>query len=83
MEIPFVFDNLAAPGADRITGPRPPALLATQMHEAWISFARTGDPGWRPFGSDFPIFVFRESGGTLELDPRGDERRIWQPATPR
>ena len=83
MDIPFVFDNLAAPGADRITGPRPPARLATQMHEAWISFARTGDPGWRPFGTDYPVFVFRESGGTLELDPRSDERTIWQNATPR
>ena len=83
MDIPFVFDNLAAPGADRITGPRPPARLATQMHEAWISFARTGDPGWRPFGADYPVFVFRESGGTLELDPRSDERTIWQNATPR
>jgi para-nitrobenzyl esterase len=48
------------------------------MHAAWVSFARAGDPGWRPFGMDYPVFVFRESGGTLELDPRGDERAIWR-----
>ena len=77
MDIPFVFDNLAADGVDRITGPQAPAPLAAQIHAAWVSFARTGAPGWRPFGTDYPVFVFGESGGTLELDPRGDERAIW------
>ena len=78
MDVPFVFDNLAADGVDRITGSQAPPQLAAQMHASWISFARTGDPGWRPFGLDYPVFVFRESGGTLELDPRGDERAIWR-----
>jgi para-nitrobenzyl esterase len=78
MDIPFVFDNLAADGVDRLTGPQAPPQLAARMHAAWVSFARTGDPGWRPFGMDYPVFVFRESGGTLELDPRGDERAIWR-----
>ena len=78
IDVPFVFDNLAADGVDRIIGSRAPAQLAAQMHATWISFARTGDPGWRPFGTDYPVFVFRESGGTLELDPRGDERTIWR-----
>jgi para-nitrobenzyl esterase len=78
MDIPFVFDNLAADGVDRLTGPQAPPQLAAQMHAAWVSFARAGDPGWRPFGMDYPVFVFRESGGTLELDPRGDERTIWR-----
>ena len=78
MDVPFVFDNLAADGVHRITGSQAPPQLAAQMHAAWISFARTGDPGWRPFGTDYPVFVFRESGGTLELDPRGDERTIWR-----
>ena len=78
LDVPFVFDNLAAAGVDHLTGPQPPAQLAAQMHAAWVSFARTGDPGWRSFGTDYPVFVFRASGGTLELDPRGDERTIWR-----
>ena len=80
LELAFVFDNLAAPYVDRITGPQAPPQLAAQMHAAWVSFARSGDPGWRPFGADYPVCVFRASGGAVELDPRGDERTIWRGA---
>jgi para-nitrobenzyl esterase len=52
MELPFVFDRLDLPA---LRGPRgllgagePPAELATRMHQAWVDFARTGDPGWAP-----------------------------------
>jgi para-nitrobenzyl esterase len=77
LEIPFVFDNLAAPGGELVTGPAPPQALADQMHAAWISFARTGDPGWRAFDAAYPVMVFDGAGGGVELDPRSDERRIW------
>lgn len=77
LEIPFVFDNLAASGAELALGPAPPRALADQMHAAWISFARSGDPGWHAFDGSYPVQVFDGTGGSLELDPRGDERRIW------
>jgi para-nitrobenzyl esterase len=76
-EIPFVFDNLAARGADQILGASPPQALADQMHAAWISFARAGNPGWRAFDSSYPVRVFDEGDDRVELDPRGEERRIW------
>ncbi len=44
LEIPFVFDTLSASGAELVIGPDRPQLLADQMHQAWISFARK----WRP-----------------------------------
>jgi para-nitrobenzyl esterase len=45
LEIPFVFGNLAAPTMDRFAGSGPAAdRLSQQMMDAWIAFARTGDP---------------------------------------
>ncbi|MGC4944044.1 carboxylesterase/lipase family protein [Kribbella sp. DT2] len=50
VELPFVFDLADEPwlhGPTGLLGPdEPPAGLATRMHQAWIAFARTGDPGW-------------------------------------
>ena len=77
LEIPFVFDNLTASGAELVLGPAPPKSLASQLHAAWISFARSGDPGWRAFDGSYPVMVFGGADGALETDPRGDERRIW------
>ncbi len=82
LEIPFVFDNLTAAGTELVLGPQPPGELADQMHHAWIAFARTGDPGWPAWDESYPVRVFR-AGGTVELDPRGDERRIWASGQPR
>ena len=77
LEIPFVFDNLSASGASLVIGTQHPQHLASQMHEAWIGFARKGDPGWRAFDGDFPVRVFADADSGIELDPRGDERKIW------
>jgi para-nitrobenzyl esterase len=77
LEIPFVFDNLAAEGAEPALGPEPPAALAEQMHAAWVSFARGGDPGWPSFDDSYPVMVFNTTGGGLRADPRADERAIW------
>ena len=77
LEIPFVFDNLSASGASLVIGTERPQQLASQMHEAWIGFARHGDPGWRAFDKDFPVRVFAAADSGVELDPRGDERKIW------
>ena len=77
LEIPFVFDGLSASGADLITGPAPPQNLADEMHAAWIRFARGSDPGWPAFDQRRPVQIFDAGGGSIELDPRGDERAIW------
>jgi para-nitrobenzyl esterase len=85
MELPFVFDHpdaisfMTGTGADR-------AALATAMSEAWVSFARTGNPNhkgipaWAPFNpTQWPTMVF---GSTIAFanDPHGEERRAMQAA---
>jgi len=77
VEIPFVFDNLSAGGVELISGPAAPQALADEMHAAWIRFASTGDPGWPAFDQRHPVRVFDAGGGSVQLDPRRDERVIW------
>jgi len=77
LDIPFVFGNLVAEGAEQALGPHPPAGLADRMHGAWLDFARRGDPGWPAYGPSCPVMVFDAHGGGVQPDPRGDERRIW------
>jgi para-nitrobenzyl esterase len=80
MEIPFVFDHvdnttfMNGRGADRYT-------LASMMAEAWVSFARTGNPN-HPGLAEWPAFDTTRRG-TMVFDtecravgdPYGEERR--------
>jgi para-nitrobenzyl esterase len=77
LEIPFVFDNLAAAADDDIIGADAPQDLADDMHAAWIAFATTADPGWPAYDETRIVRVFDADGGSIEPDPRGDERSIW------
>ena len=78
LEVPFVFDTLAAPGSDALTGSAPPQELADAVHGAWVAFVTTGDPGWPAYDLGArPTQVF----GTLTSvvpDPRGAQRELWE-----
>lgn len=52
LELPFVFDTLAA--APALVGPNPAQSVADEMHAAWVAFARTGDPGWPRDSAELP-----------------------------
>ncbi len=78
VELPFVFDHpdaisfMTGSGADRYA-------LATAMSEAWVSFARTGNPShagiprWTPFEpASWPTMVF---GPQVALVGRPARRR--------
>ncbi len=77
LDVPFVFDNLAAPGAELVAGRDAPGDLAAEMHAAWIRFAVTGDPGWPNYCASRAVMVFDTGGGSVRNDPRRDEREIW------
>jgi len=87
LEIPFVFGALDAPGANIFLGePIGEELreLSSVMQDAWIAFARTGDPNaaslpdWPQWNADGrPVMRFDVTREIL-LDPMSDERKLWE-----
>jgi para-nitrobenzyl esterase len=77
LDVPFVFDNLSAEGAELVAGRDAPREVAEEMHAAWIRFAVAGDPGWPAYDASRPVMVFNAGGGAVQHDPRKDEREIW------
>ncbi|HUD28904.1 MAG TPA: carboxylesterase family protein [Novosphingobium sp.] len=50
MEVPFVFDTLAAAtGPEGLCGTEPPQALADRVHRIWVDFARDGSLPWPEF----------------------------------
>src|SRR5262249_1693970 len=79
MEIPFAFDNVKI--SERLTGGGADAMaLADKLSDAWIAFARKGDPNtpklphWPAFTStDRPTMVFTNES-KVENDPLREQR---------
>ena len=85
LDIPLVFDNTAVPGAR--TGDTPAARrLAGRMADAFLAFARTGDPncasvpGWPKFTLDQRQTMIFDTDTRVVSDPRGEERLLWSVA---
>src|SRR5581483_12217561 len=81
LELPFVFGTLDSKGADAFAGSDPAAeALATSMQDAWLAFARTGDPGqgWPRYDPSTRPTMLR--GPTCEVvnDPLAAERQAWE-----
>ncbi len=80
-DIQLVFDNIAKPGASAI-GPTAQAM-ADQMSEAFIAFARTGDPNckaipkWERYGLQRRQTLVFNTPSKLVDDPRGAERAFF------
>jgi para-nitrobenzyl esterase len=58
--------------------------MADQMSEAFLAFARTGDPNckaiprWERYGLDRRQTMVFNTPSRLVDDPRGDERRLFE-----
>ncbi|GFE78738.1 carboxylic ester hydrolase [Steroidobacter agaridevorans] len=85
MDIPLVFDNIAQPGS--LTGTDADAQkTADQMSEAFIAFARTGNPAhagipeWKPYGLPSRATMVFDAKSQLADDPRGEERKLFAQA---
>ena len=80
-DIQLVFDNIDKPGA-RAIGPQAQPM-ADQMSEAFIAFARTGDPNtaaiprWEPYTLPRRQTMVFNMPSALVDDPRGGERAFF------
>jgi para-nitrobenzyl esterase len=81
LDIPFVFDNvdktpLTGTGSERYP-------LAARMSDAWIAFARTGNPNheglpeWPAYDAEHRRTMVFDLETRVEADPFGAETRIW------
>ncbi|HUC37519.1 MAG TPA: carboxylesterase/lipase family protein [Acidimicrobiales bacterium] len=81
LELPFVFGNLDLPGLDRFVGAGPDAqALSAQMMDAWLSFAKTGDPGWAPYDAERRSTMVFGPSSALQDAPMDEERALWDGA---
>jgi len=85
MDLPFMFFNLE--GADELLDPSDNRAgyeqLATTMQDAWIAFARTGEPGTDELGA-WPMYdeagrktMMFDLQTHLASDPFAAERTVW------
>ena len=88
LELPFVFGTLDAPTQDRFAGTGPAVReLSSQMMDAWLAFARGGDPSHSGIGTWLPYDHNRRAtmlfGAQCELAdaPFEGERAAWDVLT--
>ncbi len=84
IEIPFVFGTVRDRWLRPILGStRDARRLSSRMQDAWIQFARTGNPGhprlpyWPEVGDDRTTMVF-DRRDRLERDWLGSRRHFWE-----
>ncbi len=85
LEIPFVFGTYDLPGLRPWVGAGPEtARLSSQIQNAWLAFARDGEPrfatgpSWDPYDTEHRTTM--QLDRTLEplIDPQGAERSCWE-----
>jgi para-nitrobenzyl esterase len=85
LEIPFAFNNLKLSSEligniDDIDSAQP---LATAMSDAWVTFARQGNPvsdslpDWPEYNEETRETMFFDSNCTIVSDPDSEMRKIW------
>jgi para-nitrobenzyl esterase len=85
LELGFVFGTNHIPGMSSFAGTGPAAeKLATQMQDAWLAFARSGDPSsestgkWNRYDEANRSTMVFGANTKLENAPRDEERRAWE-----
>jgi para-nitrobenzyl esterase len=83
VEIPFVFYNTDIPKVMTTGGPEVKEL-AGRVSDAWIQFARRGDPNhkglpkWSPYNTDDRTTMIFDNPCKVVNDPGSLERNLWE-----
>jgi para-nitrobenzyl esterase len=87
LELPFVWDLIDDTAWQAFVGEDAPRSLVSVMQDAWIAFARTGDPGtsdlaWPRYDSTTrPTLIIGDDVGVVE-DPSKEMREVWYRLSP-
>jgi para-nitrobenzyl esterase len=84
LDLPFVFGTYFVPGQDKFAGTGPGVeKLSGQMMDAWVAFAKTGNPehggigDWKPYdAASRKTMIFGKETGQAEA-PFEEERAVW------
>ena len=89
IDLAFVFGTLASPTIAGFSGTGPEAAaLSERVRDAWVRFARTGNPGhpglpfWPAYDATSRATMLLGRECTLEEKPREAERRVWDAFKP-
>ncbi len=85
IDVPFVFGSVGRRGAQRFAGSGPDAeRLSARMMDAWLAFARGGDPNhadlpdWAPYDADRRTTLIFDREPGVSLAPYDEERSAWE-----
>jgi para-nitrobenzyl esterase len=87
LELPFVWGQLDHPRWALLVGDAPPPELATAMQDAWLAFARTGNPNvdalpaWPTYGTDKRSTLELSDEISVVDDPGSELRELWHSQT--
>jgi para-nitrobenzyl esterase len=79
LEIPFVFDNLKNLTGERgMLGPKgAPQTLADKTQDAWVQFAKTGNPGWEAYTTTERKTMLINTTWQLQTNPHAKIITAW------
>lgn len=83
IELPFVFGTLDAERVRRLIGHDAPRPLSEMMQDAWLAFAKRGDPnggglpGWPRYEAGRRATMVLDVEPELRDDPYGEDRAEW------
>lgn len=79
LELGFVFGTYNMKGAEKFSGEGPQAdTLAGLMMDAWVAFARTGNPGWAAYDTDKRATMMFNGDSKLVHKPFDGVRKSWE-----
>ena len=76
-EIPFVFDTLTGTDLRPLLGDAPSQAVADHVHQVWVDFITTGDPGWAAYDTTSRTTGLLGDSTTVTGDPSAAERACW------